>query len=413
MAATTVETLKIGKIEVPLIAEEDGTLPIISMQLVFSASGAIMDGKHPGLAALSADLLEEGTKKLGSVAFARELEERAIRLNVDAGRETFVFELSALKEQFEPGLKLLIDLLKEPNLTPETLEKIKGQSIGELQRRESDFDYVASRGLSGLMYEGTPLEHPSQGTVQSVQAITLEQIAAFLKTALVQERAIVLFGGDFNRTQAHEWSRKLVGALGSGQRAELPKIEAIKTPKEKLITRESEQAYVYFGSPFYMDAADDEAYKATVASYILGGGGFGSRIMEEVRVKRGFAYSAHGRVNLGLSSSSFRGHLQTKPENREAATVVVKEVIAEFVKKGVSEKELKEAKQFLLGAEPLRTETMSQRLSRAFNDFYRGKELGWSQSQLAKIETLSVKELNAFIAAHPEILELSFFVVTK
>ena len=413
MAATTVERLTIGKNSVPVITEEDGTLPIVSMQLIFSASGAIMDGKHPGLAALSADLLEEGTKKLGSVAFARELEERAIRLNVDAGRETFVFELSALKEQFEPGLKLLIDLLKEPNLTAETLEKIKGQTIGELQRRESDFDYVASRGLSAMMYEGTPLEHPSQGTLESVQKISLDQIAAFLKAALVQERAIVLFGGDFSKTQAHEWSRKVIGALGSGEKAVLPKIAPIKTPKEKLITRDTEQAYVYFGSPFYMDAADDEAHKATVASYILGGGGFGSRIMEEVRVKRGYAYSAYGRISLGLSSSSFRGHLQTKPENREAAMAVVKEVIAEFVKKGVSEKELKEAKEFLLGAEPLRNETMSQRLSRAFNDFYRGKELGWSQSQLAKIETLHAKELNDFIAAHPEILDLSFFVVTQ
>ena len=162
-----------------------------------------------------------------------------------------------------------------------------------------------------------------------------------------------------------------------------------------------------------MKSGDPEAYKAKVASFILGESGFGSRLMEEVRVKRGLAYSSYSRSNIGKSSSSFTGHLQTKNENLDEAKKVVASEIKRFVEEGVSAEELAQAKRFLLGSEPLRNETLSQRLSRAFFEYYSGFELGHSKKQLEKIETLSLEELNSFIKKHDEITALSFSVVTK
>ena len=396
-----------------MLLESDRLLPIVSMQLVFTHAGAINDGKLPGLAVMAANLLEEGTRELGAVGFARKLDERAIQLSINAGRETLVFEITALKEQFEPALALLLELLGDPNLTPEALNKVQNQTIGSLKRRESDFDHVASRGLSGLLYKETPLAYPTSGTLQTVPQITLEAIETHLSDVMVQERAIVLFGGDLSGDEALQWGEKLLSAIGSGEAKTLPRYEASATAHEKQIQRDTQQAYIYFGSPFYRAGGDEESYKASVAAFILGSSGFGSRLMEEIRVKRGYAYSAFGRINLGLTTSNFRGHLQTKPENQEAAIALVREVVAEFVEKGATQKELDEARQFLLGAEPLRNETMSQRLSRAFNDFYRGKPQGWSQAQLEKIEALTLEDLNAFIREHEEILNLSFFVLTR
>jgi len=134
--------------------------------------------------------------------------------------------------------------------------------------------------------------------------------------------------------------------------------------------------------------------------------------MEEIRVKRGLAYSAYSRTNINRSNSYFSGHLQTKNENLEEAKKLVKSEIKRFVDNGVTKDELEQAKRFLLGSEPLRNETLSQRLSSSFTEYYRGFELGHSKIELEKIESLSLEDLNAFIKKHDEINNLSFSIVT-
>ncbi|MBL4730652.1 MAG: insulinase family protein, partial [Sulfurimonas sp.] len=135
--------------------------------------------------------------------------------------------------------------------------------------------------------------------------------------------------------------------------------------------------------------------------------------MEEIRVKRGLAYSAYVRVSVTKSSSYMTGYLQTKIQSMEEAKKTVKKVITKFVKKGVTQEELEQTKKFLLGSEPLRVETMSQRLNRTFMEYYKGQELGHSQKELEKIKTLTLKDLNIFIKKHQEILDISFAIVTK
>ena len=162
-----------------------------------------------------------------------------------------------------------------------------------------------------------------------------------------------------------------------------------------------------------MRVNDAEYYKARVATFILGTGGFGSRLMEEIRVKRGLAYSAYARVHVSKSSSYMSGYLQTKLDSMDEAKNTVSEVIVEFVKNGVTQEELEQTKKFLLGSEPLRVETMSQRLNRTFMEYYKGFELGHSLGELEKIKSLKLKDLNEYIKKHQEILDISFAIVTK
>ncbi len=162
-----------------------------------------------------------------------------------------------------------------------------------------------------------------------------------------------------------------------------------------------------------MKTGDVNDYKAKVASFILGESGFGSRLMEEVRVKKGLAYSVYSRSSISKSHSSFTGYLQTKNSNLKEAEKLVKEVIVKFVKNGVTKDELEQAKKFILGSEPLRNETLSQRLSRVFFEYYNGYKLGHSKKVLDEIEKLQLGDLNDFIKKHNEITKLSFSVVTK
>ncbi|MDR2639490.1 MAG: insulinase family protein [Helicobacteraceae bacterium] len=399
--------------DTPLLCEPDRKLPIVSLQIVFLGSGSIGEGKNAGVAYLTSALLDQGTKKLGSVAFARALEEKAISLNFQARKESFSIHLSSLKEQFGEGVDQLTALIKDPNLSADALKKIKIAAQGEFGALENDFDYVAERGLNEILFENSPLMRPAMGDWQSVQKIGLKDIENHIKTALVKERVVLLFGGDLSAEEAKRWGEKILNALPSGKKAELGFYAASDKAKTVSVKRETKQAYIYFGAPFNLRFDDDEGYKATAASFILGASGFGSRLMEEIRVKRGLAYGAYAFTSLSLTNARFGGHLQTKLESQEEAIAIVKEAIADFVKNGATQKELDEARQFILGSEPLRNETMNQRLNRAYGDFYRGKPIGWQQEQLKKIETLKLAELNAFIAAHPEILRLSFFIVTN
>ena len=410
--SAVLDKVTIKGVEVPLIFEKETLLPIASMHVVFRYSGALADGDHPGLAKFSARMMNEGTKTLGATEFARALEERAISLSAHAGTETFVFELSSLKEQFDDGTTLFAALLADPNLTPESFKKVQATVIGTLMRKESDYDYQANLLLKKHLFAGTPLASPADGTVKDVKALALEDVKGFLREHLVLSRAIVVVGGDMSLEEARDYARRALSPLTKGQDEPLPYFEASAKGEVARENRPTEQAYIYFGSPFHLKVDDPEAYKARVAAFILGSSGFGSRLMEEVRVKRGLAYMAYGRIVLNKSSSYFTGYLQTKLASEKEALEVVRKVIDDFVANGVTQQELDDAKMFLLGSEPLRNETLSQRLVRAFNEYYKGLGLGYAKKELALIEKLSLADLNAFIKAHPEIMKLTVAIIT-
>ena len=411
--AATIDYIETNGLKIPVIFENDKRLPLVTMQFTFTNSGSIEDGSKPGLAKMSSKVMNEGTKKLGSSAFAEALEAKAIHIASSTGTETFVMEMGCLNDQFEKGLKYFEALLRDPNFSEETLEKVKTMTLGSISRKENDFDYMASHELKALLYEGTPLANPALGTNESVKSIDLDDIKSFINTHLVASRLIVVLGGDIDLEKAKKSIAKAIKALPKGATQEVAHFEARKKPKQKIVKKETEQAYVYFGSPYNLKDGDEDYYKARVATFILGTGGFGSRLMEEVRVKRGLAYSAYARINVSKSSNYFTGYLQTKIESQEEAQKTVNEVIAKFVSNGVTKEELEQTKKFLLGSEPLRVETMSQRLNRTFMEFYKGQELGSSLDELEKIKSLKLKDLNKFIKEHTEINDLSYAIVTK
>ncbi len=409
--SATLSQLDINNTKVPLLFEEDKNLPIVSMQLIFQNSGSLTDSKD-GLVKLTSKLLNEGTKKDGSVGFATKLESRAISLSTHAGAETFVIELGSLKSEFDYGLELMAALLRDPNYDEESLKKIKTQTIGSLKRKESDFDYISSLTMKGMLFPNTPLAKPSLGTVKSVEGVGLEDIKKHITDHLGLENAIVVMGGDLKEAEAKKMATKILKLLPHVKTVPINNMKALAQKKSKETTVESQQAYVYFGSPLNIGYDSSERYIAQVASFILGSSGFGSRLMEEIRVKKGLAYSAYSRFSINKSHSYFSGYLQTKVESGVEAVKSVKEVINTFVKKGVTQEELTSAQQFIIGSEPLRNETLSQRLNRAFQEYYTHRPLGSTVENLKKIEALKLDELNSFIKKHGEIEELSFSIVT-
>jgi predicted Zn-dependent peptidase len=407
----SLERVKVNGVEVTSIFEESRNIPIVSLQLVFTVSGSIADGNSSGLASITSSLLNEGSRGYGSDKFSEMLDERAIHYSSGVGRETFVFHLDSLKENFGRGIELLKEVIKDPNLDEKVLERVKKRAISSILQKQSNYDYVASNELRASLFKDTPLQNPKSGTVESIEKITLQDIREFIRDHIVIERVIPVIGGDLTVESAKSYISDILRVLPHGESVKTPEFRVAKR-SDNTIYRESKQAYIYFGSPLNIRYDSDELYKAKVMFFILGASGFGSRLMEKIRVEKGLAYSVYASSSINRTGSHFSGHLQTKVENLEDAKVIVKSEIESFLKGGATEEELESAKLFILGSEPLRNEKLSSRLSRSFNEFYRGRELGYSVSELNSIENLTLRELNSFISSHSEISELSFTVLT-
>jgi len=240
--------LKVDKVEVPFIYEEDTNLPIVSMQLVFENSGSLADTQS-GIAKLLAALLNEGTKKAGSVGFATKLENRAISISSNAGKETFVIEVSALKSEFGQAVEHLKELLQDPNYSEGTLEKIQTQTLGILQRKESDFDYLSNLELKKMLFPNMPLAQASLGTTQSVSKISMEDLKKYLETHLGIQNAIVVMGGDLLEEEAKVLVLPVLKLLGQVTPKKIETMKPVAKQQVKETIEDSKQAYIYFGAP--------------------------------------------------------------------------------------------------------------------------------------------------------------------
>lgn len=411
--SATIKHININNVDIPVIFEEQKSLPILNLQLIFKNSGYIKDKDSLGLANLSSKILNEGTKELGATKFAEKLDDNAITLHSAIGFETLTIELSSLKEKSTLALELLHSLLKSPNYSEKALSKVKTLVTGSIKRKENDFDDVASKGLNALLYNRTPLANPSNGTIETISKINLKDIKEFLSNSLILNNLVIVAGGDITLEELEKSITPILKELKAGNKEETSKIEFTSKKEEKELLKPTEQAYIYFGSNFNANSQDEDNYKAKVASFILGGSGFGSRLMEEIRVKRGLAYSAYSNININKSYSSFSGYLQTKNESYKEARDIVISLVEEFVKNGVTKEELEAAKNFLSGSEPLRTETLAQRLNRAFMLDFRRLSQDYPKMEIEKIQNLTLEDLNSYIKTHTELNNLTFFVVRK
>lgn len=412
LMATQLKHIQVNGVNIPVIYEKQSNLPLFHLQIIFKGAGGVSNAKSYGLSDVTSSLLNEGTKKLGVTKFANQLEQKALNLSVESGFETMSFILSGMSYEYKSGMLYLKELMQDPNFTQNALSKVKENSLISILEKENDFDYQASRALSTMLFKGSALEFPMSGTKESIQKISLEEVQKFYKNHIQLKSAIIVAGGDLEFEELEKSIKEVLGGISSGKEVEIAPIRVSEDKGQKRQLKETKQAYIYFGAPFYVKDLQKESAKAKVASFVLGGGGFGSRIMEEIRVKRGLAYSANMRLIPGKTLSYAMGYLQTSLKNEKEAQKIVQEVVNEFLQNGITQKELDEAKAYLLGSEPLRNETLSQRLNASFNNYYKNLPLEFDSKVLEEIKALSLEEVNNYIKEHKEIGNLTFSIIS-
>ncbi|MBZ7945920.1 insulinase family protein [Campylobacter sp. RM9939] len=391
-------------IKIPFIFEKIQDLPIVVLKLVFQNCGRSYD-EIAGLAKMFSRILNEGVDD----QFFKELEFRAISLEASSGFESLEINLSCLNEHFKFAMHQIERLLLKPRIEEKILKKIKINTLGELASKKSDFDYLAKNLLNSEVFEYLEFQSPNDGDEKSIESITLESLHHYYKKNIHLNNLVCVIGGNIEEKEAKDFLNSLLEKLHKGEVNKNKKYEFCKKNKDKvLVQKESEQAYIYFATPLHLSFNDKDIHLAKIALFVLGQGGFGSRIMEEIRVKRGLAYSAYAMLDIRLSFSRIFGYFQTKNESATEAKKIIKELFDNFLQYGINENELIQAKNFLIGSSPLRYESLSKRLAIAFNEYYQGLEQGYYKKELNLIQEVKLDEINAYIKKHKEILNISF-----
>ncbi|EFO9214378.1 insulinase family protein [Campylobacter lari] len=396
--------LDFNETKIDVIYEYENELPVVFFKLIFKNSGKIAEKHNRGCASMLARLLNEGSND----EFFKSLEYRAIELYAKASFEHFQISIKCLKEHFDFALEKLQELFLNVRFDEKILQRLKTLALGELASLNTDYDYQAKRLLNKNVFKDEIFASGLDGTKESIEKISLKELQDFMSENLVLDNALFVFGGDIKEDEVKIKVEKICQILKRNAPNQNKSYKLVDESIEVSEQKSTEQAYIYFCSPFNIQINDEKMYLAKLALFILGQGGFGSRLMEEVRVKRGLAYSAYAMLDVNLNYSRVFGYLQTKNESSNEAKALVKEVFENFVQNGVNEKEFQLAKQFLVGSMPLRYENLAKRLDIMLNEYLHGLKLGNLKEEMQKIKNTNLDELNDFIKAHSEITKVSF-----
>ncbi len=341
-----------GGIEAWLVA--DHTNPIIALELSFRGGAALDPADKGGLADMVASTIDEGAGDLDSQTFQGELDNLSISLKFDAGQDSFSGSLETLTDNRDRAFELLRLALTQPRFDQEPVERIRSQIIARLSRESEDPDYIASRVLRRMMYGDHPYARPTRGTEASISRITADDMRSFVQQRFGRDQMFVGVVGDITPDQLAKALDQTFGALpAKAAPFTVPQATVANGGETVVIAKPIPQSVVAIGQEG-IRRDDPDYYAAYVVNYILGGGGFSSRLVEEVREKRGLAYSVYSYLAPFDYGSMIYGGTATQNARVGESLDLIRQEWRRMADNGPSAEELDAAKRYLTGSFPLR-----------------------------------------------------------
>lgn len=333
-------------------------LPMIDLRVVFNA-GSARDGGKSGLARLTNLLLDHGAGTMNTEQLLESFDNVGATYSASALRDMAIVHLRSLTDPtlLTPAVESVVKILKEPRFEESEIERERQRTLVALQSIQESPEELAELAFYSNVYEQHPYATPVLGNVQSVHAITREDILAFYRQYYVGKNALVVIVGDLNRAKAEALAEQVIGGLPEGNvAAALPDVEMPKASKMIKQTHPSTQTHVWVGQPG-MVRGDPDYFPLYVGNHILGGSGFGSRIVDQIRESKGLAYSSYSYFLPMQRKGPFLMALQTKNSQAEQALQMLREILAKFITEGPTEDELSHAKKNITGGFPLRIDS--------------------------------------------------------
>jgi zinc protease len=378
---------------------ESRDLPILDVQIDFVAGGARSPADKSGVASLTAGLLEAGTATLDEEQISARLVDLGARLSSGSDHDKASVTLRTLSsaEEKTGALDLLRAVLSAPTFPEAVLAREKTRTIESLKDADTRPDAIAGKRFAAALYPDHP--YGRVATPESVARIERDDLVAFHKAYYTAAGAVVSIIGDVSRAEAEAIAQQLTAALPVGMGAdELP---AVTLPRRDTIKVEhpATQSHIHVGLPA-MKRTDPDYFALLVGNYTLGGGGFVSRLMKEVREKRGYAYSVYSYFAPRVLAGPFQIGLQTKRSQAQDALKVVDEVLTEFLAKGPTPQELAAAKKNLIDGQALRIDSNAKLLGYLSLIGFYGLPLDYLDQFPRQVDAITKDDVKAAFRRH-------------
>ena len=411
-SAMKIQTIKSpGGIEAWLV--EEHTVPLVAMRFAFRGGSSQDPEGKSGLANFLSAMLDEGAGDLSSSQFQERQEELAMRMSYSDARDAFFGNFESLTENLAESAKLLRLAINKPRFDSDAVERIRKQLLANLIYAARDPDKVAAKAWFESAFPGHPYGRSASGTAESIAAIGSADLEAYRKRTFARENLKIAVVGDIDAQTLGTLLDEIFGDLpAKSDLSPVAETKPVSGGLEKVIEMAVPQSVAVFGLPS-VKRKDADFMAAFVLNHILGGGGFASQLMEEVREKRGLAYSVYSYLMPEDHTAVMLGSVATKNESIGESLTVIREVLKRMATTGPTETELDNAKKYLVGSYALRFDTSgkiaSQLLGLQLDDF--GPD--YIENRNAMIEAVTLDEIKRIAARWLDPSELIVTVVGK
>ena len=387
---------------------ETRNLPMLDVSIDFPAGSAYDTREKSGVAALTQSLLRLGAGGLSEDEISRRMADAGAQLGgrVDSDRAGVTLRTLTSADEMRSALDVFGRILQQPEFPAAVLDREKTRIIDAIREADTKPETLLSRNFNELIYGNHPYGLRGAGEAATVAVIKRDDLVDFFRRYYTSDNAVVAIIGDLSRADAEALAEKLTGGLPRAAAVPvIPPVPSLARGETRLVAHPASQSHLLVGMPG-IKRDDPDYFPLFVGNYILGGGGFQSRITEEVRSKRGLAYSAYSYFSPLQQRGPFVIGLQTRKDQANEALGVVRATLKDFLAAGPTADELQRAKQNLVGGFPLRIDSNRKILDYLGAIGFYHLPLTYLEDFVPSIEKVTLAGIRAAFARHvdPELM---------
>ena len=380
-------------------------LPLVSIHSIVPCGAEADPVGMAGLADLSAEMLVLGTQKRSSTQLASEIDGMGAILSAYGGWNVTSLYLSGLSEDLERLLELLLEIHAEPAYAPEEFEQLRQRRVGQLTQQKDESPITADERFQQMLFQGTPYDHPTYGTLESLPKLTVEDARGFYRRRFGAPESFLVLVGDLSVDRCFRWAEENFPSLGRTNPV-VREFSPSGSPglRTRIIDRpELTQSQIRLGH-IGIPLAHPGYIPFEVTNYILGGGGFSSRLMQKIRSEMGFTYGIHSYLEPRKYPGPFTISTFTPTDATFSCVQEIRSVLQSFLEQGATAQEREEAVNFFTGSYPRRFETLSQIAQRIIQAELHGLGMEYLSSYPERVAGVSLEEISrtAREVIHPQ-----------
>ena len=389
---------------------ENHDLPIVDINVDFRA-GSVKDTKQKsGLASLTNHMMVLGSGGVNEEDLANQFIDLGAQLNSSFDQDKSGFSVRTLTEKRSEAIDLLTLVLHKPNFDKDILEREKKRYIASISQSETMPGSIASKAFNKALYGEHPYGLSSSGEVETIRKISKKDLNNFYINNYFSNELSIVIVGDISRKEAEELGNKISSGFTQSKIASpIPLVKEVKG-QDIRISHPAKQAHLYYGAPI-IKRGDPDFLALYLGNYILGGGGFVSRLTQVIREDRGLAYSVYSYFMPYIEKGPFQIGVQTKKNQVGQAKKLIDKTVAEFIKNGPKSQELKRAKDFMIGGFPLKLDSNKSILEYVSMMAFYKYPLDYLDTFTDKIDKISSEEIKSAFQRRVDMSKFSTVIV--